>query len=60
LGGISSVAAGPVAAGMMLKQRGTALAATGVTSRYEEVLPYPVAGLRATHSPAAQRGVLGR
>lgn len=61
LGGISSVAARPVAAGMMLKQRETILAATGVTSSYEGVLPYPKVGLRATQSPAAWgRGLGGK
>lgn len=45
LGGISCAAAGPVVAGMMLKQKETTLAATGVTSRYEGVLlPYPRLG----------------
>lgn len=60
LGGISSVAAGPVAAEVMLKQRETTLAATAVTSRYKGVLPYPKAGLRAMHPPAARGRGLGR
>lgn len=40
LGGISSVpAAGPVAAGMMLKQMGTVLTAIDVISMYKGVVP---------------------
>ncbi|PKU38031.1 hypothetical protein llap_11670 [Limosa lapponica baueri] len=60
LGRISSAAAGPVAAGMMMIQKEPTLAATGVTSRYEGVLPYPKTGLRAMHPPAAQGRGLGR
>lgn len=54
LGGISSAAAGPVAAGMMLKQRETMLAATGVTSRYEG--PALSRGWAQRNAPACSLG----
>lgn len=38
LGGISSVPAGPIAAGMMLKQMEIVLTAIDVTSMYKEML----------------------
>lgn len=59
LGGISSVSARPVAAGMMLKQRETTLVATGVTSRYKTVLPLSqgqIQSITPTYSPETWLG----